>query len=497
MAASSKPTGVHFALVFFVMCTLLLAIFLYISAKSSATMAQARDDANTKAEQVQSENSRLLDDLQTIRELLGVTAETVGNSEQGEAGAATIYGTIMASLKQNGGDHAVPAGTPNVDATLRELRSALNAGQMTNNQYQDGEQKMTAQLQNEQAAARDQNQALKAQADSSETELQKMITTQGELLAAKDREIQQKSTDLTQLQKDLNDLIDQKNDLEREYNDRIALLELANDTLLDRVNGLENLSFDKPDGKILRIENSTRRAWIDLGKSDYLREQVTFSVYVRNNRGVGRGREDIKAKIEVVEIQGPHMAECTIIDEDFDRPIQEGDPIYSPLFQPGQEEFFSFVGIVDIDGDGNSDRELLHSIITNAGGGIEVEVDDQGNRIPSGRKMSIKSKFLVVGDLPNPDDFAGFEERRTEAQNIQNEAKALKEEARQQGIRVIRFPDFLAFIGYQAKQRVFAAGETQKFNLKNGVRRTSTAEPLETSRFSTGANARRFGSNRE
>lgn len=497
MAASSKPTGVHFALVFFVMCTLLLVFMWYMSWKDHATLSQQLVDANTKAEQVQSENSRMLDDLATIRELLGVEAEQVGGPGEGEAGAASIYGTVMQSLRQNGGDNAVPAGTPKVVDTILAMRNALAAAQTTNNQYQDGQQSMTNQLQNEQKAARDLNQSLKAQADASEAELQKMITNQSELLAEKDREIQQKSTDLTQARKDLNDLQDQKDNLERELSDRIALLELSNDTLRDRLNGLENLSFDKPDGKILRIENSTRRAWIDLGHADYLREQVTFSVYIRNNRGVGRGREDIKAKIEVVEVQGPHLAECVIIDEDFERPIQEGDPIYSPLFEPGVEEFFSFVGLVDIDGDGESDRDLLHNIVNNAGGGIEVEVDDQGNRNPAGRKMSIKSKFLVVGDLPNPADFAGFEERSDEAQRIQDEAKALKEEARQQGIRVIRFPDFLAFIGYEAKQRTFIAGETQKYNLRTGIRRTPTSDALESNRTSSEFNTRKFGSARD
>ena len=489
MASSSKPTGVHFALVFFVMATLILFILWYLGFKEQTTLSQSLQDATSKAESIENENRRLLDDLQTLRGLLGVELEQVGGPGEGGAGANTIYSAVSGMLVNLGQEQVQPSQTaPTVAATLQSMRTALDSQQTANNEYQQGSADQAGRLRDEQKAHRDQMAALQAQAESSEADLQKMITDQNEKLSAKDREIQQTRNDLNAERTARTQIEDQLTQVRQELEEDISKLETANNFLQDQLSALENLSFDKPDGKIIRIENSTRRVWINLGKRDNLRSQVTFSVYVRGNRGVGRGREDIKAKIEVSEIQGPHLAECLIIQEDFDRPIQEGDPIYSPLFEAGQKEYFSFVGILDLDGKEGSDRETLHNIIDNAGGAIEIEVDDQGNRNPPGEKMTIKSKFLVVGELPNPDNFAGFEEKRNYADKIQQEQQALREEARQQGIRIIPFPDFLNFIGYEKRQRLFVPGETRPITLQSGARSSSTgtsaSNPTSTGRTS-------------
>ncbi|MEW4487483.1 hypothetical protein AB1L42_05345 [Thalassoglobus sp. JC818] len=489
--ASTKPTAVHFSLVFFVMTTLILFLVWYLTFKEQKTLAQKLEETQSRAQSVEQANSGLLSDIDTLRNLLGVNLEQVGSAGAGDAN--TLYGSMAKSLNDLGMEQVQPnPQTPNVLATLQSMRSALNAAQTTNNEYQTGLADTESRLRQEQEAARNRAAELQNSQETSEQKLQKNITDQNELLAEKNREIQQTRNDLNAERVAKEQVSDELDRVRRELGEEISLLEKANDFLRDRLNDLENLSFDKPDGKIVRIENSTRRVWINLGSRDNLRTQVTFSVYIRDNRGVGRGRQDIKAKIEVSEVQGPHLAECRIIDEDFDRPIQEGDPIYSPLFSPGVKEYFSFVGIVDMNGDGESDRDLLHDIIENAGGGIEIEVDDLGNRNPPGRKMTVKSKFLVVGEIPDPAELAGFDERRDDIQKIMDELTALEKEARQQGIRKITFGDFLNFIGYENQQRLFVRGENRPFQLKYGARSSSTNEELGSDRASDGSTSGRF-----
>ena len=67
-------------------------------------------------------------------------------------------------------------------------------------------------------------------------------------------------------------------------------------------------------GRVIHVENRTRTAWINLGHLDNLHAHATFSVYSNDHRGIGTGVEDIKAKIEVTRVLGPHIAEVRIIE---------------------------------------------------------------------------------------------------------------------------------------------------------------------------------------
>ncbi len=227
---------------------------------------------------------------------------------------------------------------------------------------------------------------------------------------------------------------------------------------------------ENPDGRIVRVDSVTRRVWINFGSKHNLRTQVTFSVYSKGQVDIGKNKYDIKAKIEVTKITNKHLAECRIIQEVLERPIQEGDLIYSPLFTPGQIEFFSFVGALDLDGDGMSDRKLLHDIIENAEAKIEVEIDDQGNRIPKKGEMTKKTKFLVVGDIPKLNLFANNPKREAEIQKVFDEKISLEREALRNGIRIITLRDFLNYIGYENKQRLYIEKPERPFNLKSGSR---------------------------
>lgn len=231
-------------------------------------------------------------------------------------------------------------------------------------------------------------------------------------------------------------------------------------------------AVEKPDGIIVRVDPVTRRVWIDLGSEDRLRPKISFSVYPQKQIDLGKNKKDIKAKIEVTKIINNHLAEARVIQEDFDRPIQEGDLVDSPIFTPGQIEFFSFIGTFDFDRDGQSDREILHDVLANAGAEIELEVSDQGNRIPEKGVMTQKSKFLVIGEIPIPN--AKFPVRAAEVLKIIDESNALRKEALKKGIRVVTLKDFLNYIGYIRKPQIIEInGVKRAYNLKSGQRAKS------------------------
>jgi len=490
MASTSKPTAVHFALVFFVMTTLILALVTYLTAKEYyASAAKAREEADKAAQNTTALNNALTD-VSTLKTALGYNFESIG---AGTAGESSVMGALTKDLRDNGREQIAPnPSNPTVAATLQSLRTALDASATQVKTLQASVKDAEDRLAQETSMHRNRAQQLQTSQEGSETQLQKLVTDRDELLAQKDSEINKWRQSYQSEQVEKERLNDELARVRKDLQTKIGEYENTVQFLRQRLNALENMSFDKADGEIVRVNNTTRTVWINLGSNDHLREQIGFSVYVRNNSGVGRGKGDIKAKIQVSKITGPNLAEANIISEDVSRPIQDGDPIYTPLWEKGAVEHFSFIGVMDLNGDGVSDRQQLRDILANAGAKIEVELDDTGVRIPADGKVTVKSKFLVVGEAEDPSKFPGFDKKQAEIKLALQERSAIEEEALRAGIRIVRLQDFLNYIGYEPPARSFAPGEDRVFNLKSGSRSAGVDEVLGPNRASNGNVSGRF-----
>src|SRR5690606_1828497 len=102
------------------------------------------------------------------------------------------------------------------------------------------------------------------------------------------------------------------------------------------------------------------------------------------------------------------------------------DPIYTPLWTPGQIHYFSFIGLMDLDNDGRDDREVLREFLEQSGARIDNDVDMQGNR--TGNGITVNTKFLVIGDIPDLASTTKPEEQ-TVIQNIVEHLKDMRREA--------------------------------------------------------------------
>ena len=131
-------------------------------------------------------------------------------------------------------------------------------------------------------------------------------------------------------------------------------------------------------GRIIRVNQKRGLAWINLGELDHLPRQLNFAVY--NGDASSEELAIRKGAIEVTQVIGPHLAEVRILEDEIANPIIEGDQISTPLWQPGRVERFGLAGFLDIDGDHESDRMMIHDMIANAGGLIDVELDDAGKK---------------------------------------------------------------------------------------------------------------------
>lgn len=199
-----------------------------------------------------------------------------------------------------------------------------------------------------------------------------------------------------------------------------------------------------PDGKVSRVNQVTRLVWINLGSEDGLRRQISFSVFDKDDTNpVGSER---KGMIEVVRLMDAHMAEARIVEDDLSNPIMTGDQIFSPIWEPGRPEHFALAGFMDIDGDGESDRQRIRDLIALNGGIIDAEASDEG--VKSGQ-VSIETKYLIIGTEPKGEGkISAYSEVFDEARNF--------------GVREMPVKDFMNYMGYRPAERTVGLGKSAK-----------------------------------
>jgi len=309
----------------------------------------------------------------------------------------------------------------------------------------------------------------------------------------------------TNLQNTLKQTKDAHDKLKKDSESQIGRLEGINDFLTDAVRKRERITYDRPDGLIRWVDNDSGLVWINIGRDDKLTTRTQFSIYKQTHRGVGRpsapantaddeeasdaaderfspGFEDIKGTIEVTRVIGAHLAEARILKYDIYDPIQPDDLIYTPLWAPGRPAAFAFVGLIDFDNDGASNRGEMHEMISGIGGQIIHEVLDDGRRVyysefPSkshdftedDSTINLKMKYLVIGGIPDLSQAATDLEKQ-QFREIIGHHKKMVAEARETAVRRINLSDFLAHIGYVPRRRLFVPGLVDRpYNLKAGA----------------------------
>ena len=188
----------------------------------------------------------------------------------------------------------------------------------------------------------------------------------------------------------------------------------------------QNKSMDKPDGIVLSCNLNTGMAIINLGSRMNLRQQTEFDVYSRDisstNAGVSKG------KIRVLRIVDADNAECLIVKDETNNPIQIGDKIFTSTWTPGDRVLYALAGKCDIDGDGVGDMQRLVNYVSMHGDEVVAYLD--GTRRVGAIKPDIR--FLVLGEMPAEEDTAG-----TEAM------EQFRKQAKRYNIPEIKLPDLL------------------------------------------------------
>jgi hypothetical protein len=494
MASSSKPTGVHYALVFFVLLSIVSGLGWLLAYKGSNSIGELRTQNEKLKKDASSADAGLrksLDQIALIKKLLGSGFDEVGEDTQN---AVSVAGDMALHIKNYG--QGVASQTYN-DTVVKLFEALRNASQ----QRDKLQEQLAVEVAQFEQLKSELNAQLAAEKTSRETADKSKIdadNTHQEELAKREADISELKKAIASTQQEFDEYKEAMEKQAKQLEQRVQGLVGINNKLTRELEEKTRSIIDRADGAIAWVDPSSRKIWVNLGEADRLRPRTTFSVYRKDHGGVGRaskqgaaGPEDIKGSIEITRVVDAHLSEARVLEEDLYNPMAKGDPIYSPLWNPGAGEAFSVVGILDLDGDGKSDREMFREIVATANAEIDNEVDDEGNLLVNGAvaeeprpKITERTKFLVKGKMPDLAASADPEEQKV-IQKVLDLQRELENQARERGVRIVSLSDFLAFIGYKSQRRLFVPGGDTPYTLKYGSRSASTEEPLG-SRKSTG-----------
>lgn len=449
-APTSKPGWVHYCCALFFICTLFLSIGLYLTVSGATESNAARAASDKKATDATSTAARAAEQTTTLKNKIGYTFENVGTED--DKNTTTVCGAMNADIDA-AGDPAVKS----YRALLLKLQEELNAAKTTV-AIKDNE---IAQLNDTIAKLNPQYNTKVAQEEAAKAEVEKNLTTvtasKAEERAQKDKEIDDQRTALKNLQEEYAKLEDEFKKSTESSDKTVKGLRDSIRRLNKRLEEITKEDFDAPLGKIVSIDNDAHQVTIDLGSTDKLKALITFSVYSKPDAGTAGGSEDIKGSIKVTKILGPHLALCAITTEVLkSNPISPGDPIFTPVWAPGQTEKFAFVGRFDLDGDNKHDQDLLLELLQTNGAALGAFVDQKGER-HNGR-VDFNTKYLVIGDIPDITQIGDAEERRA-VEEISKHRDKMKLEAEENGVKLIRLADFLRKTGYRPQHKLIAGGQ--------------------------------------
>ena len=473
-APQNKPIGYQVAVIVLSLGVVILGTLVYMDQKQIKQVAGENLKSTADRQKIEAIERKLREEFDDLKKLTGNPGDDYGLGD--DQNLSKVRGGNLADIAKAG--VAEPTHKAAIN-TLLQRSSELEKERDKIRTDLEALQKNFSDLRNQYQVQVNQQNAGREKA---EGDLSVSIKNKDEEVRAKQKRIDELTQAANEAATELENEKAARAAEVKKLDADIAKLAAINAKLTDEIDKLNKTSFEVADGEIRWVDHQNGRVWISLGEADNLPKRMTFSVYTKNHNGVARGSDDIKGAIEVTRIIDAHTAEARIIKDELYQPIAKGDPIFTPIWSPGRRENFSFVGVIDLDGDGQSDRQKLHELVAGAGATIDNEVDDEGKRIRYMKfpndfvdhgegvpGVDVNTKFLVIGDIPDI-ALAAKDEDKDRIQRILKHRKTLGEEAKQQGVRIVSLNDFLAWIGYQPQRKLFVPGAEKGYDLKAGQR---------------------------
>ncbi|HEV3021669.1 MAG TPA: hypothetical protein VGX76_04355 [Pirellulales bacterium] len=442
--ASSENQGLQIALIIFVMLTIILSVttFVFFRQYEEASIKSAKDEEVAK--KAVAEAAEKTGQVTRLQQILGVPeSPKIADADALWQSDLNKYVTALPEDKRN-------------------YRSAL---EYLYGAYQSLDDKFTAKsaqymlLEKEKEAIETAKNKLVEDAQGKQNLAEKQrddaMQAFNDALATKNKHEQELEAELKAKEENIESLkVEKKKEVDTVVAEKVKVetaLEIVNKRL-DEVDPTTGIAM--PDGEIIHVNQKAGSVWINVGRDDGLRRQVTFSV-VGANETVGKN-QPTKGRIEVTELLGPHFSECRILGDKITDPLVTGDKIFTPLFHPGRSVGIAIVGLIDLTGDGEDDRDMVVDMIHMAGGTVDAQVDLKTDKQEG--NLNINTRYLIVGKEPEDAKVGeGFTKIQREAQRL--------------NVEIINADKFLDLVGWKNMK------QTIKFGKKGNVNDVPPTQP--------------------
>lgn len=432
-----------------IICVLLLlglGTAVFMLSGSIKTANDERDQAEQKFQNAQTEKNQLFAKVELLKSQIGVSTNTEAQLKEVMTPLTSGSAELQAEVKELQAAYnrdmenfeADYTGARDYPKLVAKLKEAIIKRNVVNAEYKVTEQKTIKQREDAEQALAAANAAMARLKDDHKSALDAKdlaFDTARRAYEALSSKIQEQLKGEYQKYKII-ELAKKK-----EADDFVGKIALLDGTITDQKKTISEIKeggdpsvFESPDGIITSVSQRTSRAYINIGLADGLRRQQTFSIFDRGEGNITQAKP--KGTIKVIQITGSHSAVATITSDDISNPILRGDLIYSSVWKAGRSVTFALLGFLDVNGNGKSDRQIIHNLITSNGGTIVAELDDDGKRTG---KLTPHTRFLVMGAKPNENSSAA----------VISEYGKMDQEAERNGIDRISLDKLLDYMGYK------------------------------------------------
>ncbi|MCO6459063.1 MAG: hypothetical protein J5I93_27460 [Pirellulaceae bacterium] len=465
--ATRESQGLQIALIVFVLITVALAVTSYLYFRKSEEKIKEAVAARQAENQAKQTSTQAIFQVQALKAMVGWGEADLDNMPGMDQQMQEIIAAFKEDMQMYG------EGLPDEDRNYRNLPRNMETAIRERNanlvEANVREQTLIVDKQNvedrEIKRADAAETAAKTDSDKYITERQEFVNYKQTMKADFDKMVADNEQVVDRYKTEQTKLTNEKSTLAKEVGTLTNLLSGAR----ERLEQLRTTNFETPDGRVTWVNQGSRVVWINVGMADGLRPQTTFAVYDRDEAGVMKPER--KGAIEVIRVLDQHLAEANILEDDLKNPILPGDVIHSPAWRPGRRVHFALAGFMDIDGDGESDRDLLRNLITMSGGVIDSEVHDDGQRTGA---LTNNTRYLIRGERPSetsgPAAIQGYSQMDRDAKNM--------------SVETINLDEFLTYIGWKGEVRTVQLGsgarsDDFKATPAGGVNRQSTGATSE------------------
>jgi len=219
--------------------------------------------------------------------------------------------------------------------------------------------------------------------------------------------------------------------------------------LLDKV-AADELQTWRKNFKVVDIDRTGKSVYINLGSSDNVQPQLTFSIHEKG--ADGKLKAVPKGTLEVVAVSGPHLsrARVTSIRDETKDPILKGDYLFRAKWDPSRRSRVAIAGLVDLDDDHTDRTEQFVRLLKRQNVDIDAMVNARDDKAPKleGTGITNRTDYLVIADSL---DDVNHPKARDRAYKDAYEAllKQLREKASANAVPVISLKKYRDMIGYR------------------------------------------------